>query len=60
MLKNYNREKWLLDFYAADYEAYKIKVNGCIPWKPAEDRIAHMFKIGILASLLALIGGDII
>ena len=60
MLKNYNREKWLLDFYAADYEAYKIKVNRCIPWKPAEDRIAHMIKIGILASLLALIGGDML
>lgn len=31
-------EKWLLDLYGADYEAYKIKVNRCIPWKPAEDR----------------------
>ena len=27
-------EKWLLDLYGADYEAYKIKVNRCIPWKP--------------------------
>jgi protein-S-isoprenylcysteine O-methyltransferase Ste14 len=31
-------EKWLRDLYGADYEAYKIKVNRCIPWKPAEDR----------------------
>ncbi len=34
-----SEEKWLLDLYGADYEAYKIKVNRCIPWKPAEDRI---------------------
>ncbi len=27
---------------------------------PDWDRIAHMFKIGILASLLALIGGDML
>ena len=26
---------------------------------PDWDRIAHLFKIGIFASLLALIGGDI-
>ena len=27
---------------------------------PDWDRIAHLFKIGIFASLLALIGGDIV
>ena len=27
---------------------------------PDWDRIAHLFKIGIFASLLALIGGDMI
>lgn len=34
-----SEEKWLSDLYVADYEAYKTKVNRCIPWKPAEDRI---------------------
>ena len=34
-----SEEKWLSDLYGADYEAYKTKVNRCIPWKPAEDRI---------------------
>ena len=26
-------EKWLADLYGAEYEAYKKRVNRCIPWK---------------------------
>ena len=26
-------EKWLLDLYGEEYEAYKKKVNRLIPWK---------------------------
>ena len=34
-----SEEKWLLNLYGAEYEAYKTNVNRCIPWKPCEDRI---------------------
>lgn len=34
-----SEEKWLSHLYGAEYEAYKTKVNRCIPWKPAEDRM---------------------
>ena len=32
VIKN-TEEKWLSDLYGAEYEAYKKRVNRCIPWK---------------------------
>ncbi len=32
VLKN-TEEKWLTDLYGEEYEAYKERVNRCIPWK---------------------------
>lgn len=29
-------EKWLLDIYGDEYEAYKKRVNRCIPWKKGD------------------------
>lgn len=34
-----SEEKWLLNLYGAEYEAYRTRVNRCIPWKPCEDRV---------------------
>ena len=30
----HTEEKWLLDLYGKEYDAYKKRVNRCIPWIP--------------------------
>ena len=36
ILKN-TEEKWLAELYGSEYEAYKRRVNRCIPWKSLHD-----------------------